>query len=261
MMGRDFRTVRRITVKIGTSSLTDERSRLDERKVGKFVHDVMSVREGREILVVTSGAIGAGVGRLNLKGRPDRLDMLQAAAAVGQGILMQTYEKFFSEYGQPVAQLLLTAEDFTHPERLRNLKATLQNLLSWGTIPIINENDTVATEEIRIGDNDLLAAQVAVHSNADLLVILSDVDGLFTEDPRNSAGARLVRLVEEVSPELEDAVSRSSKRFGGMYTKVLAAKMATSRGIPTVLANSAERDVLRRILEGEELGTLFLSKR
>ena len=247
-----------MVVKIGTSSLTDESSRLDERKVSKFVHDVMGVREGRDILIVTSGAIGAGIGRLNMKGRPERLDVLQAVAAVGQGILMQTYEKFFSDYGQPVAQLLLTAEDFSDPERLSNLQATLQNLLSWGVIPIINENDTVATEEIKIGDNDILAAYVAIHSKAQMFIILSDVDGLYTEDPRTNANARLVKVVEKISPELEEAVGRSSKRFGGMYTKVIAAKMATSHGIFTVLANSAEKDVLKRILAGEEIGTLFL---
>jgi glutamate 5-kinase len=262
MMGaRDFSGVRRLVIKIGTSSLTDENFRLDERKVGKFVQDVMEVREGREILIVTSGAIGAGIGKLNLKGRPSKLDVLQAVAAVGQGILMQTYEKFFSDYGQPVAQLLLTAEDFSNPQRLSNLEATLQNLLSWGVIPIINENDTVATEEIKIGDNDLLAAHVAIHSKAQMLVILSDVDGLFTEDPRSNSNAKLVKVVERVSPELEEAASKSSKRFGGMYTKVIAAKMATSNGIFTVLANSAERDVLKRILDGEEIGTLFLPQR
>ena len=261
MERRDFSGVRRLVVKIGTSSLTDENSRLDERKVGKFVHDVMGIREGREILIVTSGAIGAGIGKLNMKGRPTKLDMLQAVAAVGQGILMQTYEKFFSDYGQPVAQLLLTAEDFSDSKRLSNLKATLQNLLSWGVIPIINENDTVATEEIKIGDNDLLAAHVAIHSQSQMLVILSDVNGLYTEDPRSNTNARLLRRVERVPPELEEAVSKSSKRFGGMYTKVIAAKMATSHGIFTVLANSAERDVLRRILAGEEIGTLFLPQK
>ncbi|MEM2282631.1 MAG: glutamate 5-kinase [Candidatus Hadarchaeales archaeon] len=261
MMGRpDFSSLGRLTVKIGTSSLTDSASKLDERKVKKFVQDIMQVRKGREILIVTSGAIGAGMGRLGLKERPRRLDMLQAAAAVGQGILMQTYEKYFLTHGQSVAQLLLTGEDFTNPQRLENFKATLRTLLGWGVIPIINENDTVATEEIKIGDNDILAAYVAIHSASQLLVILSDVDGLFTEDPKNSSKARLVRVIEKSSSQLDDILRRAPKKFGGIYSKIVAARMVGDHGIPTLLANFAEKDVLGRILRGEEIGTLILPK-
>lgn len=257
----DFSSINRLVVKIGTRSLTGENSKLNEKKVARFVENVMKVRRGREVLIVTSGAIGAGLGKLGLEDRPSEIGKLQAMAAVGQGLLMQVYEKYFAKHGQTVAQLLLTKEDFTDPRRLQNLKTTLHHLLHWGTIPLINENDTVATEEIKIGDNDLLAAYVAIHLKADLLVLLSDVDGLYTEDPKNHPEAEILRVVDKIPPGLLRRLKKLSGGFGGMYTKVLAAKMAGDHGIPTVLANSEERDVLRRILRGESIGTLFLPHR
>ena len=244
-------------VKIGTSSLTDERSRLDPGKVGKLVEETMRLRaRGKEIIIVSSGAIGAGVGRLNLDRRPREMPALQAAAAVGQGILMQVYSKYFGDYGQPVAQMLLTAEDFMDPKRYRNFRNTLATLLRWGVIPIVNENDSVEVEEIRLGDNDTLSAHVAVGASADLLVILSDVGGLYAGYP----GRRLIRTVERVTPGMERLAGRVFRGFGGMLTKVRAAKMVTKAGIPAVIANGEEERVLERVLAGEELGTIFLPR-
>jgi len=259
---RDFSKAKRIVVKIGTSSLTDERSRLDPKKVQKFVREAMELRRlGKEVLIVTSGAIGAGVGRLELEKRPREMGMLQAAAAVGQGILMQVYEKYFSEYGQPVAQMLLTREDFLNPVRQRNFENTLNILLRWGVVPIINENDSVAVEEIRVGDNDMLSAFVATSASADLLMLLSDVDGLYTSDPNKDKSARLIKEVERVTPEIEKLAGKASPRgFGGMVSKVQAAKIACEFGIPVVIAKSDERDVLKRVLAGEDMGTIFSAR-
>lgn len=256
-MVRDFSKVERIVVKVGTSSLTDRNSKLDPPKVKKIVKEVMSLRrKGKEVLLVTSGAIGAGVGRLGMKERPRELPMLQAAAAVGQGILMRVYEKYFGKHGQPIAQLLLTKEDFFHPERSRNLKNTLGSLRSWGVVPVVNENDSVAVEEIKFGDNDLLSAHLAILSGADLLVLLSDVNGLYTGDPKREKGVRLLHEVREFTPQLERLAG--GKGFGGMRTKLQAAKLACSAGIPVVVARAGGKNVLERLLKGEEVGTLFL---
>lgn len=183
---------------------------------------------------------------------------LQASAAVGQGILMGVYEKSFSEYGQKVAQMLLTREDFMDPARRKNYENTLEVLLRWGVVPIINENDSVAVEEIRVGDNDMLSAYTATSARADLLVLLSDVDGLYTGDPRKDKNARLIKTVERVTPEVERMAGKASPRgFGGMMSKVRAAKIACEFGIPVVIARSLERKVLQRLLAGEPIGTFF----
>lgn len=259
---RDFSKVKRIVVKIGTSSLTDRRSRLDVNKIQKFVREVMKLRRaGKEVLIVSSGAIGAGIGRLELKERPHGIQELQASAAVGQGILMHVYEKYFSKYEQPVAQMLLTKEDFVDPTRRRNYENTLSVLLEWGVLPVINENDSVAIEEIKVGDNDLLSAYTAISAQADFLILLSDVDGLYTGDPRKDKNARLIRLVERVTPDIEKLAGKASPRgFGGMMSKVQAAKIASESGIPVVIARSDEKNVLERLLKGEEIGTIFLPK-
>ena len=252
---------KRLVVKAGTSNLTDERSSLDVGKMAKLVSELMKLkRRGKELILVSSGAIGAGMGRLNLSERPESMPQLQAAAAIGQGILMQTYEYFFTNYGQPIAQLLLTKDDFNNSVRYSNLTSTLEALLEWGVIPVINENDTVATEEIRVGDNDTLAAHVAMGIEAELLIILTDVDGLYTRNPSESARSELVETVEEVSSEVEGWASRAGKGFGGMYTKVQAAKMLAERGIPTVIVNGKEPDILLRVFESR-VGTLFLPRR
>ena len=253
----DLQKAKRVVVKIGTRSLTTN-GKLDARKVSKFVREVMSLRSsGREVLVVSSGAIGAGMGRLGIHERPRKLSELQAVAAVGQSLLMQTYERFFARWKQPVAQMLLSAEDFTNDVRYRNFKNTHATLLRWGVVPIINENDTVATEEIMLGDNDLLSAYVAKGAKADLLIILSDVDGVFV---RTRAGKQYLSLVERVTPQLERMAFRTSKRFGGMFTKIQAARMASEAGIAVVIANSQREDVLKSVISGKEIGTLFLPR-
>jgi len=252
---------KRIVVKAGTSSLTDESSRLDVGKMAKLVSELMKMKKrGRAPILVSSGAIGAGMGRLNLSKRPESMPQLQAAAAIGQGILMQTYEYFFNNYEQPIAQLLLTKDDFTNPVRYSNLTSTVETLIEWGVIPVINENDTVATEEIKVGDNDTLAAYVAMGINAELLIILTDVDGLYTRDPSESAESELVEIVEEVTTEVESWASRDGKGFGGMYTKVQAAKLLSEKGIPTVIVNGKEPDILSRVFKSQ-VGTLFLPRR
>ncbi|MEW6222053.1 MAG: glutamate 5-kinase [Candidatus Hadarchaeota archaeon] len=256
---KELRKARRVVVKVGTKSLTDN-SKLDESKVRKLVSDVMVLRkQGRDVLVVTSGAVGAGVGRMGLAKRPKQLPLLQAAAAVGQGLLMQTYEKHFSRWKQPTAQMLLSAEDFTDPARYGNFKNTLSTLLKWGVVPIINENDTVAVEEIKLGDNDILSAYVAKGAKADLLLILSDVDGLYSGAPGDGK-SHIIPLVRRVTPKIERAVIKSSGGFGGMFTKVQAARMASEAGTAVVIANAAARNVLGRIIKGQEVGTMFLPR-
>jgi len=257
---KNFSRAKRIVVKVGTSGITDGRSKLDPRKVGKLVEELMKLRaRGKEIIIVSSGAIGAGVGRLNLERRPKNMPSLQATAAVGQGVLMQVYSKYFGDYEQPVAQMLLTGEDFTNPKRYQNFKNTLATLLAWGVIPIVNENDSLDVEEIRLGDNDTLSAHVAVGADADLLIILSDVGGLYKNYPAKRGG--LVRTVERVTREVELLASRDFRGVGGMLTKIRAAKMVTDAGIPVVIADSGDEKVLERIIEGEEIGTIFLPKR
>ena len=249
---------KRFVVKVGTSSITDENSRLDVGKVAILVSMLMKeVKNGRSPILVSSGAIGAGLARLGLP-RPDDMQELQAAAAVGQGILMQTYEFFFNNYEQPIAQLLLTGDDFTDDERNMNLSNTLETLINWGVIPIINENDTVATQEIKVGDNDTIASFVTMAVDADLLIILTDVDGLYTSNPSDGAG-EFVRVVEEITPEVEGWASKAGKGFGGMYTKVQAAKRLAEEGRATVIASSREPDALSKAFTGE-IGTLFMPR-
>jgi len=253
--------VKRIVVKVGTSNLTDERSRLDSKKIGRLVKDIMSLRKnGKEVIIVTSGAIGAGIGKLNLKQRPRDIPMLQATAAVGQNILMRAYEEYFNKYNQTIAQVLLTREDFFNRGRYLNVKNTLSNLLKLNVIPIINENDTVAIEEIKFGDNDNLSALVASNLEADLLLMLSDIDGLYTWDPRKSKRAVLIKEVREINSEIEKLGGKATSRgLGGMKTKIQAAKITSNSGISLILINGNEKNVIKRVMSGEEIGTIFLS--
>jgi glutamate 5-kinase len=257
-----FKNAKRIVVKAGTSNLTDENSKLDSARVKRLVDDLMELKNlGKEIILVSSGAIGAGVGRLLLSKRPEAMNHLQAVAAVGQGILMQTYEYYFEERNQPIAQILLTKDDFINSDRFKNLRSTLETLISWGVIPVINENDTVAIEEIRVGDNDTLAAQVAIGINAELLILLTDVDGLHTKNPNEHKDGKLVKVVEEVTQEIESWASKEGKGFGGMFTKIQAAKVLAKNGIYTVIVNGLKENMLRRVFEGEDVGTFFLPER
>jgi glutamate 5-kinase len=256
---RSLKNTKRFVVKVGTSSLTDATSRLDVGKIANLVSMLMrEKKKDRVPILVSSGAIGAGLGRLKIPEKPDEIHALQAAAAVGQGLLMQTYEFFFNIYEQPIAQLLLTKDDFTDDIRYENLSNTLETLIKWGVIPIINENDTVATEEIRVGDNDTLASYVTMEVNAKLLIIITDVDGLYTRNPSDSEG-KFVKIIESVTGEVEGWASKGGKGFGGMYTKVQAAKRLSEMGIATVIANHNTPDALAKVFAGE-IGTLFLPK-
>ena len=254
---------RRIVIKVGTSSLTDKNNRLDPPKVEKLTKEIVELKKrGKEVILVTSGAIGAGIGKLDLKQRPREIKVLQATAAIGQSILMSTYDKYFTMYKETIAQVLLTHEDFFTRQRYLNLRNTLITLLKSGVIPIINENDTVAVDEIKLGDNDNLSALVASNLGADLLIILTDTDGLFTYDPKRSKKAELISAVDEITPEIERSAGKGGKAgVGGMTTKLQAAKVVMQAGIPLIIANSGAENILMRIIEGEPLGTLFMPKK
>jgi len=255
---------KRIVIKVGTSTLTDDNHRLAPAKMEKLAREIVELkRRGKEVILVSSGAIGAGIGKLNLKQRPRDIKLLQATAAVGQSILMSTYDRYFSAYGQTIAQLLLTHADFRSRQRYLNLRNTLLTLLKSGVIPIINENDTTAVDEIKVGDNDNLSALVASNLEADLLIILTDTDGLFTRDPRRSKRAELIPVVRDITPEIERIAHRGEKTSstGGMRTKIEAARLAMNAGIPVIIANGAKENVLLRIVEGEPIGTRFLPRK
>lgn len=254
---------RRIVVKIGSSLVASRGSGLRPDRIDRLAEDLSAVKAGgREIVLVSSGAIISGIQKLGLKTYPKSLPIKQAAAAVGQSRLMWAYEKGFERLGQKVAQVLLTHQDLADRRRFLNSRHTLTTLLGFGVIPIINENDTVAVEEIRFGDNDSLAAQVAHLVDADLLVILSDVDGLFTEDPRRSPGASLIPLVSEITRDIERraGTARSFEGTGGMATKIQAAKKVAEYGVATLIMNGETAGLLPAVFRGTAAGTLFLPR-
>lgn len=254
---------KRLVVKVGTSTLTHHTGKLNLERMERLVRELADqVNAGRQVILVTSGAVGAGMGRLGLKGRPRTLPEKQAAAAVGQGMLMHMYEKFFAEYGLTVAQVLLTKDDLAERRRYLNARHTLGTLLRLGVLPIVNENDTVAVEEIRVGDNDTLSALVAGLVDADVLILLTDSQGLYTADPRSCPEARLIPVVEEITPEVEGLAggSRGTWATGGMVTKLQAARLATNFGIPVIIASGLLPGQVAAILRGEEIGTLFLPR-
>ena len=257
----DLKATRRLVIKIGTSSITHESGKLNLMVMETLAREMADLHNrGIEVLLISSGAVGAGVGTLDYREPVQTLPVKQALAAVGQGTLMHMYEKFFSEYSKKVAQVLLTRDVFDDRLRYLNGRNTLLSLLNLGVIPIINENDTVAVEELRFGDNDTLSSMVACIVNADLLIILSDIDGLYDADPRNNAHARLLYEVGEITEDMEtnSRSKGSALSTGGMYTKLMAARMAMSSGIPMVIANSREKDIVRKIVNGEKKGTMFI---
>ena len=253
----------RLVIKIGTSTLAHAGGRLNIRRTEELCKTISDLKNaGLEIILVSSGAIGMGTGKLSLKERPADMPTKQAAAAVGQCELMYTYDRLFSEYNHTVAQILITADDIRHEERHRNFSNTLNRLLELGAIPVINENDTIATEEIAVGDNDTLAAYVATSAQAELLVLLSDIDGLYTADPRKNPDAELISEVRELDEKTMalGGGSGSSLGTGGMRTKLTAAKICTDAGCDMIIANGAEPSVLYRIADGEAVGTRFFAK-
>ena len=251
----------RIVIKIGTSTITHPTGRLNIRQMEALCKVLSDLKNaGNEVILVSSGAIGMGVGKLSLPARPTDMSTKQACAAVGQCELMYTYDRLFNAYNHTVAQILLTGVDVEHTERRVNFQNTLSRLLELGALPIINENDTVATDEITsIGDNDTLAAIVACCAKADLLVLLSDIDGLYTANPHTHTDAKLIPLVEEITPEvmaLADGAG-SALGTGGMATKLRAARMVTGSGADMVIANGAHPELLYDIAAGKPAGTRF----
>jgi len=257
----------RIVVKLGTSTLTHSTGRLNIRRVETLCKTLSDLKNaGHEIVLVTSGAIGMGVGKLQLPGRPADMPTKQAAAAVGQCELMYVYDKLFSEYHHTVAQVLLTGADVRDERRRENMRNTLLRLLELQAIPVVNENDAVVTDEIgvhnTIGENDTLSAIVAELTEAELLILLSDIDGLYTADPHRDPDARLIERVEEITPVLEALAGGSGSALGtgGMATKLSAAKLATAAGADMIIANGRNPELLYQIAAGEPVGTRFIAK-
>ncbi len=253
----------RIVVKVGTSTLAHKTGRLNIRRIEELCKVLSDLKNaGNEIVLVSSGAIGMGVGKLNLKSRPDDIPTKQAAAAVGQCELMYTYDKLFTEYNHNVAQILITAPDIESDSRKINFHNTLEKLLELDTLPIINENDTVSVDEIEIGDNDTLSAIVTASIGADLLVLLSDIDGLYDKDPHKNQGATLIDTVVDINDEIVALAGGkgSSLGTGGMVTKIRAAQIATSAGCDMIIANGSKPELLYDIVSGKNVGTKFLKK-
>ncbi len=251
---------KRIVIKVGSRLIASRAEGLRPEQIDRLAHEVASLRtNGREVLIVSSGAIVSGIRKLQLKEYPKNLPVKQAAAAVGQSRLMWAYEKAFERLNIHVAQILLTHEDLADRRRFLNARYTLTALIGFGIVPIINENDTVAVEEIRFGDNDTLASEVAHLADADLLVILSDVDGLYTEDPRKNPAATLIPLVSAITDDIERLAGTSStfEGTGGMTTKVRAAKKVGEYGISTLILNGEQAGLLPSVLAGGTGGTLF----
>ncbi len=254
----------RIVVKVGTSTLAHASGRLNIRHTEELCKVLSDLKNGgHEIILVSSGAIGMGVGKLGLSARPTDIPTKQAAAAVGQCELMYTYDRLFSEYNHTVAQILLTGSDFKNEERHENFSNTMLRLLSLGVLPIVNENDTVSTEEIKVGDNDTLSALVAVSVKAELLILLSDIDGLYTADPHKDASAKLISQVECITPEILalGGGSDSGLGTGGMATKLSAASLCTENGCDMIIANGACPTCLYDIMDGRAVGTRFLARK
>jgi len=254
---------RRIVVKVGSSVLASVERGLHYETFAQLTKEISELkRQGYEILLVSSGAIAAGMEKLGYKTRPKSITQKQATAAVGQSRLIHIYENYFSRYQQMVAQILLTHDDLSHRRRFLNARNTLLTLLELGIIPIINENDTVVVDEIKVGDNDNLSALITNLIEADLLIILSDIEGICDKDPRSHSDARCISLIEDIDADMEAVTedTKSQMSVGGMVSKIQAARKASRFGIPTVVASGTRKEVLRHILKGKEIGTLILPK-
>jgi glutamate 5-kinase len=248
----------RVVVKAGTNSLTDDESNLDDEKVDKLVDDIVALLDrDAEVLLVSSGAIGAGKGRVDQPA--DTIEASQALSTVGQSHLMRRYTESFERYGRKVAQILLTEEDLESPERFTNFRNTVETLLSWDVVPVVNENDAVATEEIRIGDNDMLSASITIGVDADLLVTLTDVGGVYTGNPKEDPTAERIEAVGRNYAAVETMVERSSTaEFGGIRTKVRGAREVGEHGVPAIIGRSTEPHILEKIATGKPVGTIFI---
>lgn len=260
-----IKDAKRIVIKVGTSTIAHETGRMNLRKIERLVKVLADIKNsGREVVLVSSGAIGVGVGKLGLKHKPSDIPTKQAAAAVGQCELMYTYDKLFGEYSHTVAQVLLTRDVIDDDLRRHNVENTFCRLLDMGCIPVVNENDTVATDEIEcggnFGDNDTLSAVVADVCSADALILLSDIDGLYTGDPRTDKDASLIERVTEITEEICSLAGGAGSEMGtgGMITKLHAAEIALKKGITMAIINGATPETLYDLLEGRAVGTLFM---
>lgn len=254
---------KRVVIKVGTSSLVHkETGYINLVKLEKLVRVISDIRNrGIDVVLVSSGAISVGRKALGIQGRPSSVAQKQACAAVGQGQLMMIYQKLFAEYNQTSAQILMTKTTILKELNRTNAKNTFEELLRMGVIPVVNENDTVSTEEIEFGDNDNLSAVVSALVKADLLILLSDIDGLYTDDPNKNKDAKLISTVTEINEELQKMAKGVSSDFGtgGMATKIAAARIANDSGADMIIANGADFGILNDIMEGKEIGTLFLA--
>lgn len=259
-MRQKLNSIKRMVVKVGTSTLTYENGKLNLGRIDKLARTIADIKNrGTEVVLVSSGAIGVGVGKLGLKERPTLTREKQAAAAVGQCELMYLYDKMFSEYGYKTGQVLLTRDVIDIPERKENVTNTFNTLLDMHVVPVVNENDAVSVDEIVIGDNDTLSAVVSIITGADLLVILTDIDGLYDKDPRKNSDAIRISEVGEITEAIREISggAGTTRGTGGMYTKVLAAERALEHGIATVVCNGDNPTILYDIIEGKDVGTLF----
>ncbi|MBR6580578.1 MAG: glutamate 5-kinase [Ruminococcus sp.] len=256
---------KRIVIKLGTSTLAHSTGKLNIRRMTNLVRVISDLHNsGKEIILVSSGAVGLGSGKLGLSSKPKETKMKQAVAAVGQCELMHIYDDMFEKYSVTVAQILLTKTIINNPNHCENFKNTVETLVSMGVIPIVNENDSISIDELEleIGENDSLSALVASLSGADLLLILSDIDGLYTCDPRTNPDAQPITYVEEITPEIENSAGGAGSKLGtgGMSTKINAAKIATEAGIDMVIMNGKNPELLYDLFENKEIGTLFKAK-
>ncbi len=257
-----LQNLKRVIVKVGTSTITHSNGLLNLNKIEKIVRQITNVHnKDLEIVLVTSGAIGAGMGKLGLKTRPKTIPRKQAAAAVGQGVLLHMYEKLFAEYGKTVAQILLTKEDILNRKRFLNARNTFFTLFKQGVIPIVNENDAIVVDEIKFGDNDTLSAMVASLVEADLLILLSDIDGLYDSDPRVNKDAKLISNIFEITDDIKKFADGAGTNLGtgGMVTKIKSAEIAIAAGVSMVIVNGSFHNVINDVLEGKDIGTFFVA--
>lgn len=254
---------KKIVIKIGSSSIIHEKTGgVDFRKLEKLVRIICDLKnQDKDVILVSSGAIGVGFQALGLKNKPKTVSLKQACAAIGQGQLMMMYQKLFMEYNHLAAQVLLTFDAITDPERRKNAENTLNELLQQGVIPVVNENDTVATEEIEFGDNDTLSAIVANLVSADLLILLTDIDGFYTDDPHKNKDAVKLSVVEEITDEFKNMAKGSVTAYGtgGMSTKIAAARIATDSGADMAILDASDLNLIDSLIDGEDVGTLFIA--
>lgn len=253
----------RVVIKVGTSTLTHQNGNINIRRIENLCKVISDLKNsGLEVILVSSGAIAMGIGKLGLAKKPQDIPSKQAAAAIGQCELMYVYDKAFQEHNHTVAQVLMTGADFENPERYENFKNTLDRLLEYNVLPIVNENDTIATAEIKVGDNDTLSAITAVGIHADLLILLSDIDGLYTADPHKDSNATLIPTVKEIDEQILELAGAEGTKFGtgGMVTKLHAAKICMDAEMDMIIANGSNPAVLYDIFDQKNVGTRFIGK-